>query len=394
MRVFLGFVGTLTLGLPVFGLEVRVVDRETRRPLAGAIVVSKGATNTTDAAGRAAAAGPGVIVRKSGYAPMKMDASGNVDFKLTPAETLRGRVIDERGDPVAGAVITVIVPGPLSAERFAVEDFPVTSDAEGRWMCDFVPEDSAYVRIEFSHPDFEWSEQPVSLPTAELKVYRVGAISGRVLDDSGQPVPGAVVVLGTEHSIQDEPATRTDAAGKFAFPRLRPQRRLIGIDADGWAPTIEAVGTNFAPIEVRLQRGKPWRFRVEDESGKPLAGVNASVAELKTELRTASGGEWYYWQHIWATDADGKFVWTNAPERPCTWNFSKSGYMGRSHLQFSPSDGEAVVKLGPAFSLVGTVVDANTRKPIPEFVLNLPYGLDASVHAASAAAIEPARDMV
>ena len=369
MRALLGLVGALTLGLSVFGVEVRVVDRETGRLLAAATVISKGVTNTTDATGGAAADGPEVIVRKSGYAPMKMDVSADVPVKMTPAETLSVRVVDTGGNPVPGAAITVIVPGPLSGARFAVEDFPVISDAEGRWTCDFVPKKSAYVRLEFSHPDFEWQEQEVPLPKAEMKVYRVGTVGGRVLDDSGQPVPSAKVVLGNENHVQDEPATRTDMSGKFVFARQVPQRRLIGIDADGWAPTLEAVGTNFAPIEVRLRKGRAWRCRVEDESGKPLSGVNASVSELET----TNGGRWFFWEHTWTTDAAGRFVWTNAPEQPCTWNFSRSGYMGRRHMYFKPSDGEAVVTLGPAFRLAGTVIDAATRKPIPEFVLNSRY---------------------
>ncbi|HKQ39205.1 MAG TPA: hypothetical protein VJ063_14100 [Verrucomicrobiae bacterium] len=369
MRAFWGLVGPLWAAVSVFGVEVHVVDRETGRPIAGASVISKGVTNTTDVVGRASADGPNVMVHKRGYAPMKMETRTNAEFRLVLAETLRGRAIDGSGNPVAGGTITVIVPGPLSGTRFAVEDFPVTSDAEGRWVCEFVPKDSAYVRLEFSHPDFEWPEQNVSLPAAELKVYRVGTISGRVLNDSGEPVTGATVVLGDEHFVQDEPVRRTDTAGKFAFSRQRPQRRLIGIDAEGWAPTIEVVNTNFSPVEVRLQKGKPWRFRVEDEAGQALAGVNASVAELEGP----NGSRWFYWDRTWKTDVQGTFIWTNAPDRTCTWNFSKIGYMGRSHLQFKPSDGETAVKLGPAFRVTGVVLDAATQKPIPAFILNGRY---------------------
>lgn len=47
--------------------------------------------------------------------------------------------------------------------------------------------------------------------------------------------------------------------------------------------------------------------------------------------------------------------------------------MGRRHLQLHPGSNEVVVKLGPAFSLTGTVVDATNGQPIPEFVLNGRY---------------------
>jgi hypothetical protein len=371
----------LLLALPVCGLEVRVVDSETDRAIEGAMVIFPGSTNKTDASGQSAGSGSKVLVHKSGYVPMKMSwkagsEPARFEFKLLAAQTIGGRVVHASTNPVSGAAITVIVPGRLTEPRFAVEDFPVTSDAEGRWRCDFTPKDPAYVRLEFSHPNFEWPEKEFSLDElfaqkAMLKVTPVFTISGRVLGVSGEPVPRAKVILGNEHSVYDEPEAITDSDGRFAFHRQRPQRRVIGVHAEGWAPTVQSFGTN-ATIEIRLNKGTPLRVRVEDDSGRPLPGVGANATELRN-ANEAGGGRWSYLLGHWHTGAQGTFVWSNAPEQSCRWYFSRSGYMGRNHLELQTTNNEAVVRLGPAFSLTGTVVDAANGRPVPEFVFNARY---------------------
>jgi hypothetical protein len=371
--------GCVLLAFSALAVEVRVVDSETGRPIVGATVIFPGSTNKADESGQATGSGSRVIAHKSGYVPMKMSWTAGAEppqfeFKLIPAQTIGGRVVDAATNPVSGAAITVVVPGRLTEPRFAVEDFPIVSDSEGRWRCDFVPKDAAYVRLEFFHPDFNWAEKEISLnelraERAELKVSPVVTFGGRVLDTSGQAVAGAKVILGSEHSVYDEPETRTDAEGRFAFARQRPHRRLLAVDAEGWAPTVQFVETNFSLIEIRLQKGSPLRVRVEDDSGHPLPGVDATV----TEVQGANRGRWSYSHRAWITDLHGTLVWANAPTQSCAWNFSKSGYMGRNHLQLRPTNNEAVVKLGPAFRLTGTVVDAVAGKSIPEFVLNGRY---------------------
>jgi cytochrome c biogenesis DsbD-like protein len=366
------------LAIPVCGLEIRVVESETGQPMEAVMVIFPGNTNKTDASGRSAGSGSKVMVHKSGYVPMEMSWKAGsepprFEFRLLPAQTIGGRVVDASANTVSGAAITVIVPGRLTEPRFAVEDFPVTSDTQGRWRCDFVPKDPAYVRLEFSHPNFEWPEKEFSLDEllalkAELKVTPVLTLFGRVLGSSGEPVPRAKVILGNEYSVHDEPETLTDSDGKFAFHRQRPQRRLIGVHAEGWAPTLQSFGTN-STIEIRLQKGTPLRVRVEDASGQPLPGVDANL----TELEGTNGGRWSYPLGYWHTGAQGTFVWTNTPDQPCAWYFSRSGYMGRDHLQLRPTSNEAVVRLGLAFSLTGTVVDATNGRPISEFTLNARY---------------------
>ena len=380
MRAFLGLLGALTITLPVFCVEVRVVDGENGQALAEATVIFEGSTNKTDAAGLAIGAGARVTVHKAGYVPMTMSwAAGAVpprlELKLPRGEAIGGRVIDGGSNAVSGATIAIIVPTRLMGPRVALESFPVKTDSNGVWRCDFVPKDPAYLKLEFSHPDFEWYEQYFELATlragnARLKVSPVGTVGGRVIDPGGRPIAGAQVVLGHERNISSPEAEgRTDQDGKFAFRRLRPERRMLGVQAEGWAPTLQQLGTNFSPIEVRLDEGKPLRVLVQDEAGQPLEGATATLTELEGTNQT----RWNYPDMEWKADARGLMVWSNAPSGNFTWSFQKSGYMGRSHTSLKATNSEVVVKLGPAFSISGTVSDATTGKPMPQFVMNGRY---------------------
>ena len=375
MRGFLGILGIGLATISVLAFEVRVLDKETGNLLAGALVISQQSTNKTDASGKALAAGPKILVHKPGYVPITMSSENNFEVKLPPAETISGRVIDGSSNPVSNAAITIIVPTRLIGPRFAVDAFPVISDSNGVWRCDYLPKNPAYVKLEFSHPDFDWFEQDFDVPTlragkATLKVFPVGTLSGRVLDPGGAPVSGAQVVLGDETSIYSPRAEmRTDKDGEFAFRRLRPERRVLGVLAKGWPPTLQALGTNFSPVDVRLEQGKPLQVRVQDFSGNPIPGVTVSIAEIEGP----KGTRWGYPDLEWKTDAQGVILWSNAPTGHLTWNFRKNGYMARSHFGLPAAEREAVIKLGPAFSLEGTVVDANTGKPVPEFVVNRRY---------------------
>src|SRR6185436_13435426 len=100
------------------------------------------------------------------------------------------------------------------------------------------------------HPAFAWYEQEFDLAAlrsaqAQIKVFPIVTLSGRVLDPAGAPISGAEVVLGDETAIFSPRAeTRTDKAGRFSFPRLRPERRLLGVLAEGWAPALRPLDTN------------------------------------------------------------------------------------------------------------------------------------------------------
>jgi len=383
-------------------LELRVLDATAGKPVAEAMVAWRGDGKTgsglSDRGGkvnvpvpRNAAGSLHVTASKQGFASMTMwwDAGkvpAKFDLPLPEAQTIGGRLTDEAGKPVANAGITLNVPQRLAGPRAVVEQFAVKSDADGRWHCDVVPKDAAYVLVEVTHPDYEYSGGDVPLEalragTAELKLSAVVTLRGRVLDDFGHAVAAAELMLGQEREIWPSSSTlesRTDADGHFEFRRVPLQKRLLGAYSPQFAPAFQLVEIkrDAAPVGIGLKHGMPLRVRVVDNERKPIAGAQAQVNEWPSG--NDSGGErlpgrWAYPGWEWETDAEGRFTWSNAPPQTALWSFEKGGYMNRSHHGLKPSGEEQLVTLGPSFRLSGSVTDAANGKAINELVLTARY---------------------
>ena len=391
----------------VSALELRLLDGMTGQPLKDATVVWRLGTNeagtlSADANGRVEISLPAtgsnpvrIIGRKQGYAPMTMswearNAPVRFDLLLPEAQHMGGRVMDESGGPVVGAEVKLILPQRLAGPWVAVDDLPLKSDSEGRWGCDWVPKNAAYVYVEVSHPDYLSSDDGVTLEalragTAEQKLFSAATVRGRVFDEGGEPVPGATVVLGSEDGLWpggDTSETRGDAVGFFKFRRIRLGKRLLGVKAAKAAPALRLIEVKreLPSIEVRLTRGVPLRVRVVDEAGQPIPEVKATVDEWQSDTR----GSWMFPGWEWQTDADGRFVWSNAPPQKALWTFNKSGLMSRGHHAVSPSAEEQVITLSPAFRIRGNVTDATTGQPVPEFVLTPRF---VQIHSTAGAAV-------
>src|SRR4051794_29247874 len=62
-----------------------------------------------------------------------------------------------------------------------------------------------------------------------------GVISGRVLDPTGQSIPGAEVKI-TRQSTAESRVFTTDAQGEFIFPSVQPGTYNVSIKAGGFRP--------------------------------------------------------------------------------------------------------------------------------------------------------------
>src|SRR5580658_3770673 len=71
------------------------------------------------------------------------------------------------------------------------------------------------------------------------------AIVGVVLDPSGLAIPrAAVTVISTENGLRR--AVKTDDAGRFSFPQLKPGTYVVKAEADGFdAQSSEAVSAGL-----------------------------------------------------------------------------------------------------------------------------------------------------
>jgi hypothetical protein len=173
------------------------------------------------------------------------------------------------------------------------------------------------LRVE--HPDYVSDtagfQRQLSLRTARamngvLPMKSGVSVSGLVRDTKGNPVAGARVALAYSHHPEDFLGTRTDAAGRYIFPHgddHRPLRRwVVEVEAAGFAPAYKVTSpeSKLPPVEFRLSPARPYYGRVVDRRGQPVAGV---VVRAKMD-----DFDHLSWRAV--TDAEGRFVWRDAPQ--------------------------------------------------------------------------------
>lgn len=331
-------------GQPLAGVRVAVeIEHELFAELGVARELSRypdGWSTRTDDLGRFALEGVTggshlfFQVEQSGFHPLYRDvpaqADADLQFVLTPlprGERVWGVVLDSEGVPLGGARVSA---GDRIVRSRSDGSFDLSIDSEeDRVSVVAVAKGQMPARVEFARHE---SACPLTL--------RLGGapreIRGRVVDENGEPWPGAVVwaleptPFGKERSslgrnsavfsVMLEEAmlgrrrmqgasTRADADGGFVLGGLLDRAySLVATDPTSMVERrgIEVMAGNHAAV-IELSRTGLARVagRVTSVSGEPLAGVDIGLETIGS-LRGQVSLPWPYRQKI-ATDADGAF---------------------------------------------------------------------------------------
>ncbi|HKC26026.1 MAG TPA: carboxypeptidase-like regulatory domain-containing protein, partial [Thermoanaerobaculia bacterium] len=230
-------------------------------------------------------------------------AEKKLDVPLTLGATLSGRVVDEAGQPVAGAR------GSLSREggtglaalmRAARGDEPSTfrSGADGGFKAARLSPGNNQ-RLLFRHPEHERAQLGgISLAPGGVKANIVvvmkkgGVVTGRVLDETNQPVAAADVELsapmgerrgrGGMVAMIAGPGGRRGGArsgvdGAFEIRGVLPGDHALSVSKGGYATAhVDVVkvkeGEPTAPVSVRLAKGAAIRGVVRRPDGTGAEG--------------------------------------------------------------------------------------------------------------------------
>ncbi len=266
----------------------------------------------------------------------------------------------------------------------------VKTDADGRWCCDFFPPEmaNAEVNITFTSPDFKAleAEMPVSRFSADsqgqwnqtVTLEKGCPFSGRVLDESGRPIVGAIVsACETQDERSDFSSKTTNAQGEFQFQNLdATQDGVLIARADGFMTervTPFVISQDMKPVDVILKPAQsPLKIQAVDENGKPLPDVNIYIQEW-------DGIRQYYTPYVLderhrKTDADGMIVWDESPaaELKIDLRPEDERHFNLRGATVLSRDEEYVFTLQAARTIPTRVFDSQTRKPIPRFTMT--YG--------------------
>lgn len=222
------------------------------------------------------------------FSPDGQGAVGPVEGGPRGTATLTGRVFDEGGRPVAGAIVSLGGSGFWPAQT-------VRSDRGGRFDWSGIPAGVYELRV---------SRGSLVAPPVEglildaggqrafgVRLARGWSIQGRVVDaTSGAPVEGAEVTVATGALGLHTRSAVSGALGGFDVIGVVGSEQSLYVDADGYVlagPVPHREGD--PPVVVRLERGARVSGRVVDEKGRPVRG--ASVRAFGAQTAALGGGD-------------------------------------------------------------------------------------------------------
>jgi RNA polymerase sigma factor (sigma-70 family) len=320
-------VAAVTLGA-VFLITTRAFRGDA--PSQGGQIATRDAARSDLAPGRSGEAGKGAgeVAGEAGSIPRAKGAAREIG-----PVSLRGRVVDPEGRPVDGARLVAIHLKSWQAigktYRDASLEYRVQSTDLKRLRDEYLrfgeaaPEarsgdDGAYAfrglaegdhRIVASHPEFLASVGslaaivPGAAAVADIELAPALSIAGKVLDESGAPVPAAAVrsepsrvsaVQGTEkisrlvaaweegRILVEGAAVETGPDGSFRIPSLEPDLHDVfavvsgRLEARAWS-----VPAGSGDIVLTLERGAAVAGRVLDPAMSPVAAAEVILSRAK-----------------------------------------------------------------------------------------------------------------
>jgi len=274
---------------------------------------------------------PAVItVKASGFSPdLQEIAAGEpsrpIEFRLKPPATLRGRIVDELGQPVAGASIGVDT---WRGHRFL--RFRTNTDKEGRFVWFDAPADE----IKFWTGAEFFQSQSVNIKASEteaaITLRRMCIISGKVSDAStGRPIHEFHMQPGDGVPNEDAqmrerwywrhffsaPQTTNSADGHYSF-RLREDSPSLAmrIESEGYRSAVSPTfKTGGGPVEYdfRLVPVTSLSGVVRTADGTAAAGALVAILAKRAGrvgvVRQEGGYHFYPQVETLKTDAEGRF---------------------------------------------------------------------------------------
>jgi beta-lactamase regulating signal transducer with metallopeptidase domain len=267
---------------------------------------------------------PGVYgisqIFRPGYAPPETTeqvtvAEGEtkrIEYTVTPARRVTGIVRDEAGNPLAGVKVQatwirmgLILTGGAVSDASGKFDFPWDTSLPGRPVTAVVFVARDPLRNLVQALDIDEDTGPL-----DLKLRPGASVTGTVLNQAGQPLPGAnarVLVRVDRMPVGlswDELAT-TGPDGVFEFKAVPPEREYtVEVTADGYGKQAVPIAS-LGPQEKRHDIGQVKLVAsslsvsgiVVDPNDEPVAGVEVSAyGEGQPDLRAVQ------------TDAQGRFT--------------------------------------------------------------------------------------
>ncbi|MDH3522577.1 MAG: carboxypeptidase-like regulatory domain-containing protein [Acidobacteriota bacterium] len=352
-------------GTPLAGAEVEVQEpRQAPAVLPGApLEVATGPDGAFAVPDRREGEFLDLTVSLPGYAArglerVEVPAAEDFTIVLAPAVTLRGRVVDPRGEAIPRARVEVVREGgggSFGGQVFSRTAGAALSDESGRFeIADVEP---GAVRVIASADDrlpkelggieLVAGEEPDEL---EIELAPGAVVEGRVLGPDGAPQSGATVRLEGGVAIWRFAMASTDGDGRYRLSGVEPGHQVfVAGTEDGLRTSRELdVQAGANTLDLYLEAGVAVAGTVVDSDSAPVAGAAVTLSP--------SGAGGVSPPRLAQSDAAGSFAIENV--RPGAYR------VGAEHPEHAAAALEEPLEVGD--------------QPVAGLLLRLPDGVELS----------------
>ena len=295
-------------------------------------------------------------------------------IELEAAWTVGGIVVDDAGEPIEGVEVSPSIEFkklPGHTYQFGV-GASFKTDANGEWRCDLIPVSEDYVFVAFDHPKHQPLRMPLprkeyeiktgESPTKPIAMPSGVTISGRVIDDQGNPVENALVRTKFVNEYRE---AKTDTDGKYSIAGCEPKMTRIVVSAKGRALEMQEllVDPNTPPVDFTLNSGGHVRIRVIDEHGNGLAKSRIFFQRWRSGRM-----DYYEFEGVSEySDDNGVWEWNDAPLDEFQADICRPGGFQLSSQPLIAREAEYIFSPPAALVISGKAIDAVTKEPVLNF---------------------------
>lgn len=334
-----------------------------------------------------AAAAPDAVSPTRAEAAPAAAAAASDDKASSKLATVAGRVIDEAGRPIADAPVAVQSVYQVGFGETAVRQQTRTG-ADGRFQLEHVAASSnlkVVVRPR-EHCDVEKVLSDPTGPTlavGDLVAALGGSVTGRVQDEHGSAVPGALVRAWHDQKTSGTPgmlvfgalgmegarSTKTDERGFWRIDGLPAGEATALAEADGYTKGVtKSIAVQKSGIAndvvVTVSSGRAISGVVVDAAGTSLPGAEVHFTETVIDLGSAGFSGEFGKERKVAADANGYFEIRGLKDGEYRLTAKSKGHLSASTGAIVAGATDVRIALPQSGILYGVAKDRDSAAPV------------------------------
>lgn len=279
-----------------------------------------------------------LTVQAKGYAPELQELAPQkelapVEFRLERGHTLRGRVVDKAGNPIAGAFVASDTWRGHRSLRWRVD-----TDAEGRFRWDEAPADEVLIDMgKQGYMIIRRHGLTASDQEHTITMHLPLRVSGRVVDrETSEPIPKFTVCPGIDWGTGGAPhwereRMKSFADGAYAIGFTEPYPALLfRVEAEDYLPAVSRAFSNDegeVTYDVTLKKGVGLRGTIRSPDGQPVAGAEVILCTPSQRVFIRNGRNRESRENVFVrTGQDGRFAFPAQEDLYCLAVLHNQGY--------------------------------------------------------------------